>query len=589
MTNSVSKNKGYRVISGILATGVLVTLFCRPLLFAQDKADFEINLDLNSSSVALPKLFKPYIDLSGRGFHRLVSYPQGLAAGEVLENWQKEIGFSGIYRLQYNLWEINEHAKDASAQEKLLAAYEDIIKKISDAGGIVILDIYGVPAGMGKVLDRKSPPLDLKAFKELVKGYIRELSCNKKYNIWYELWSAPDLDNFFLGRKQEYLNMYRAVSEGIKELELETKINIPLGGPAVSWWFQNCDNNSIVTPEKSLIYELIKYCSDYHLPLDFISWHAYSTDPRAELELTRYAKPPVALIREWLSYFNFERDTPLLVDEWNYDSAGNLLAARSEKAHICASFIPSRLKNMHEAGLDYQLYFSLEDFQNNKEGLIRNVGAFGFDAGSSEYKGAPKSVYNVFRMLAALGKNMFVLPKSNNEFIGAIATAEDDYIGILFYNYIDPQIGRNYLSRNVAALNDAERKMLLALIRQEKLDKIIQRQADVSKLRASSRLKGLLKKAQELNEQADIFKAADRKINLSIKNLKENYSYQRFSVDASCGSNCKFSPVEEKDIQPSDLYQEVVTLPAYSVNLVVLKKKPKQAEAVPREVPNQAQ
>ena len=56
-----------------------------------------------------------------------------------------------------------------------MANYENIIKKITDAGGIVILDIFGTPAGLGKALDKKSPPWDLKAFKELVKSYIREL------------------------------------------------------------------------------------------------------------------------------------------------------------------------------------------------------------------------------------------------------------------------------------------------------------------------------------------------------------------------------------------------------------------------------
>lgn len=322
--------------------------------FAQDN-EIEFTLDVTSNTVALPKIFKPNIDLSGRGLHRVSSWPQGLAASEVLDTWRKDIGFGGIYRIQFNLWEINELAKDGALQAKLLANYEDIIRKINDNGGIVILDIFGTPAGLGKALDKKSPPYDLRAFKELIKKYIRELSCSKKYNIWYEVWSAADLDDFFLGRRQEYLGMYRAIAEGIKELETETKINIPLGGPGSSWWFQNCDSNSIVTPERSLIYELIKYCYHYHLPLDFISWHAYSTDPKVEFEVTRYNKTSIALIRDWLTYFNFDKDTPLIIDEWNYDSGANLLPERAEAANIGASFIPSRLKNMYEAGLDYQL------------------------------------------------------------------------------------------------------------------------------------------------------------------------------------------------------------------------------------------
>ncbi len=320
--------------------------------FAQQADDLEFTLDANSPTVPLPKTFKPSIDLSGRGFHRQTSWPQGLAAPEVLDTWAKDIGFSGVYRLQYNLWEINQLAKDKDAQDKLLNNYENIIKKITEAGGIVILDIFSTPAGLGQALDKKSPPWDFRAFKELIKNQIRDLSCNKRYNIWYEVWSAPDLDDFFLGRKQEYLNLYRAVAEAAKELSVENKVYIPVGGPATSWWFQNFDANTILTSERSLIYELIQFSYRHHLPLDFVSWHAYSTDPKTEKETTIYKKTGMALLRDWLSYFNFDRNTPLIIDEWNYDTNANVLPERKEKSYISASYIPSRIKNMDEAGID---------------------------------------------------------------------------------------------------------------------------------------------------------------------------------------------------------------------------------------------
>jgi hypothetical protein len=549
--------------------------------FSQE-GDIEVTLDSKSNTVTLPKIFKPYIDLSGRGSHDANSWPKGLSAAETLAVWQKDIGFSGIYRLQYNLWEINECAQEKALQEELLANYEAIIKKISDAGGIVILDIFGTPAGLGKVLDKKSPSVDLAAFKEFVKNHVRELSCNKKYTIWYEVWSAPDLDDFFLGKKQEYFAMYRAVAEGIKELEAESKIKIPIGGPGVSWWFQNCEGNNVMTPEKSLIYDLIKYCYSYHLPLDFITWHAYSTDPKAEQEVTRYNKTSVALVRDWLSYFNFDKNTPLIVDEWNYDSGSNYLSARQENSYICASFIPARLKNMYETGLDCQLYFSLEDFNNRKEHVVRNTGVFRFSAAApAGYTAGPKSIYNVFRMLAGLSNNMYVLPaKLTDEFVGVIATKQDENIEIIVYNYIDPALAKNYLSRTIATLNDAERKILLNLIKSDGLEKIIGRKMDVSSLRATKKLKTMLKNAQELNILATIYKASDRNVKLSVKNLKEKYIYQKYAVDSSSNAESEFKAVEEKEISGSGVYQEVLKMPPYSVYMIVLKKKPKDVEVV---------
>lgn len=280
--------------------------------FAQENNtdELEFSIDAAAAPIPLPKIFKPSVDLSGRGAHSDALWPQGLAAPETLDMWRKDIGFTGIYRMQYNLWEINEKSKDKDTGGVLLDNYERVIKAINNDAGVVILDIFGTPAGLGKVLDKKSLPWDLNAFKELVKARIRDLSCNKKYNIWYEVWTAPDLDVFFLGGTADYLNLYKVVAESVKELEAETGIHIPLGGPSVSWWFQNSDGNTIFAPEKSLIYELIKFCSQNKLPLDFITWHAYSTDPKAEKENTPYNNIVPVLIRDWLTYFNLDKNTP---------------------------------------------------------------------------------------------------------------------------------------------------------------------------------------------------------------------------------------------------------------------------------------
>jgi hypothetical protein len=489
-------------------------------------------------------------------------------------------------RLQYNLWEISQLEKNRQLQEKLLSNYESIIKRISDAGQIAIVDIFSTPQGQGKVLDKKSSPVDLKIFKELVKNYIRRLSCEKKYNVWYEVWTAADLDVFFLGRQQEYLGLYKAVAESVRELEQEYNVHIPLGGPSSSWWFRNSEGNTVITPERSLIYELIKFCYHFKLPLDFISWHAYSTDPKTEKEMTAYNKTSVALIRDWLSYFNFSKDTPLVVDEWNYDSGQNILAERKEKAYIGASFIPARLRQMYEADINYQVFFSLEDFQDNKEGVARNVGAFWFEAADQGYNGGAKAGYNAFRMLSMLGKAMYISPsKINDEFVGIVATRSEDSLEILIYNYIDPDILRSLLSRNIATLNEGERKTLLEVIQSETLGKLKRKEIDINAIRASGKTKNLLKKALELNEAAGRFVDLPRQLKLDIKNLKKDYLYTRYSVSSACSLNCEMAPIEEKSISFNEgLYSDKISLEPYSLNLIILKPKPQESAIIPEAV-----
>jgi hypothetical protein len=538
--------------------------------FAQEKDEVKFSIDTASVAIPLPGLFRPNIDLSGRGFYRDFTLPQTQASEEILESWGANLGFNSLYRIQYDLWQISQLAKDKQAQDKLLANYEKIIKRITDSGGTVILNIFGTPAGLGEVLDKKSPPRDLKKFKQNIKDIIRQLSCEKRYNIWYEVWNAPDLESFFLGRKQDYLNLYRVVAESVKELEEETKIHIPVGGPSTSWWFQNVEGNTAITPERSLIYELIRFCAQRHLPLDFISWHGFSTSPRVEKERTIYNNNSVSLIRDWLSYFDFNRDTFLIIDEWNFDSGANILAERRERSNVSASYLLSRIINMYQAGIDRQIYFCLEDFKNNTENLTRDVGVFAFDQDSPARN--PKVTYNLFRMLSCLGNEMLT-PQGQDDFLGVIATKDPSGYAIILYNYIDPQAAVNYLSENISHLNGAERKILLNIIKSAGLEKIVQGRVDLKRLRATKKIKAILKKAAELNLLIQNVMTKQRKVQIEIKNLEGGYSLERYVIDSSCTYECTFQPAQTKEITCAGGYQEELDLSPYSVEMFLLKKK----------------
>ncbi len=562
------------MLSRVCLSLTFFLFFCLPSILAQIPEELEFSLDANSPVVNLPKIYRTSLDLSGRGKQPDKTLPQTLAAAEAWKSWQMDLGFRNIYRLQYNFWEIQQLVKDPDAYQKLLNNYEDIIKKISDSGGTVILNLFGTPDGLGTVLDKNSAPRNLKAYKELVKDVVGKLSCEKKYNIWYEVWNAPDIDDFFIGQRSEYLNLYRIVAEAIKELRQEYKMHIPLGGPSVSAWFRNIEPNNILTPERSLIYELIKYCYSYRLPLDFISWHAYSSDPTEEKHTTIYNKPFIELIRNWLTYFKFNSNLPLLVDEWSFDGSANVLSERDKYAHISASYIPARIKNMHEAGLDYQTYFCLEDFADNQVGMIRNLGIFSFDPLRPEHKGYPKVNYNVWRMLGLLGQDLFK-SKFNDEFVGIIGTKSPEYLALLIYNYIDPQAAMNYISHKIVDLNSAEQKGILGIVKSDRMKKILAGQINLATLRLSVKTKGILSRAIELNNLANKFAVANRRIKINVKGLKDTYVFSNYVLDNSCSRNCEFKPIQEVEIDFNQGgYFQAMELAPYSVQLLVFKKKP---------------
>lgn len=563
---------------------LLIILLSATFGFSQEDM-LKFTVDFQSKTRALPKIFSPSVDVSGRGHHRDMAWPYHLAAKETLEKWHKEINFKGVYRLYWDIWELEKVKLDPPLRNMLLANYEGIIKQINEVGGIVILSLYGSPPGMGRVLDRRSPPSNLKQWKKLIKETIRYLSCEKRYNIWYEVWSAPDTEEYFLGTKKDYLNLYRMVAEAVRELKRETKINISVGGPATTWWFQNFEGNTIITPEKSLIYELIRFCFKRKLPLDFISWHAFSTDPQAEKEITSYNKTLSVLIQDWLKYFRFKQKVPLIVDEWNFDNGSNIIEERGSKSFIAASYIPARLYSMYKTGIDYQIFFSMEDFQDNKYGINTNRGIFHYDGEGHQRLTHPKSIYNAFLMLNSLGSKMFDA-SLEDQFVQAFATREGkDRIVILLWNYIDPFMAKNYIARQVALLNKKDRKLFINMVKSGDLDRLFRQEFSLESIKAGDKLKGMLEKAQQLNKLAESAKEDPRNISINLLNLSGEYNYQRYKIDNLCISDCKYMPTEEKEIEIDGNYQEICQLSPYSVMMIVLTKKadPDPGEGGPKE------
>jgi hypothetical protein len=253
---------------------------------------------------------------------------------------------------------------------------------------------------------------------------------------------------------------------------------------------------------------------------------------------------------------------------------------------------------MYKAGLDYQLFFALEDFQGNQEGVTRNVGIFWFEENPLEYTGGNKASYNTFKMLKRLGNSMLTpSSKANDEFIDIIATRKRNELVLILYNYIDPDIFMNYITRNVSSLSNSERKGLLNLLKTDTLRKIMNKELALSSLRLRKRVKLMLSRAQELNEQATKFMYSTRTVKLNIKNIhaiksgqqtkispeeteneKGYFMYQRYNIDSSCSINCESAPLEERDIDIQVPLQEKISLNPYSVTMIVIKTRPKVAE-----------
>lgn len=106
-----------------------------------------------------------------------------------------------------------------------------------------------------------TPPKDYEKWGQLIGHLTRHFT--ERYGAgevksWYfEVWNEPNLDGFWAGTQDEYFKLYDYASKAIKAVDETYRV----GGPA--------------TAGAAWVPEMIKFCSENKVPIDFISTHTY--------------------------------------------------------------------------------------------------------------------------------------------------------------------------------------------------------------------------------------------------------------------------------------------------------------------------
>jgi len=107
-----------------------------------------------------------------------------------------------------------------------------------------------------------TPPRDYQKWNDLIKALVEHWTQRygeKEVASWYfEIWNEPNLKGgFFTGTQQDYFKLYKETAMAIKSVSA----NYRVGGPA--------------TAGSAWIPEMIGFCSQQKVPIDFISTHDY--------------------------------------------------------------------------------------------------------------------------------------------------------------------------------------------------------------------------------------------------------------------------------------------------------------------------
>lgn len=149
------------------------------------------------------------------------------------------------------------------------------------------------------------PPRDFNKWAQICEHIIRHYNYGWadgfELNIEYwEIWNEPDLDpedsknkRTWGGTKAQFFDMYEIASKHLKKCFPELKI----GGPALAWNEEWAD-------------EFLAEMKKRNVPIDFFSWHRYTTEPKGIID-------KAWRIKNMLKDNGYENAETIL-NEWNY-------------------------------------------------------------------------------------------------------------------------------------------------------------------------------------------------------------------------------------------------------------------------------
>ena len=207
---------------------------------------------------------------------------------------------------------------------------------------------------------------------------------------YWEIANEPDIGEDggcpYRFKPESYARYYDHTAQAIRRADPQAHV----GGPALA------SSHSAILPA------LLGYCETNRVPLDFVSWHIYSSDPKA-------IGGTVGYVRGLLTQHpGLSAET--ILDEWNMDLTNPPLDPRFQPCFVCET-----IWQMKQAGLDYSCYYHIRDwyvdFEQFKPFMSEQGTAFmarwwdrmpQFD-GLFDFQDQVRPAYYAFKLLSRLG------------------------------------------------------------------------------------------------------------------------------------------------------------------------------------------
>ncbi len=235
-----------------------------------------------------------------------------------------------------------------------------------------------------------TPPKDMGKWQALIRAltqhWIDRYGAPEVQSWFFEVWNEPDYPAFFAGTMQDYLRLYRATVQAIRQVCPTCRV----GGPATS------------SPHEK---QFLDFLARTHTPADFLSTHTYGvlkqgSDSRGRIGAPLDPSPdaiagPIRAARQEIDHSPFPT-LPLHVTEW---SSSYLPDDPFHDQYTSAPYLLDRIRQSapYAASLSYWIFTDI--FEERGPQTLPFYGGFGL----LTVQGIRKPSFFAYKFLSQLG------------------------------------------------------------------------------------------------------------------------------------------------------------------------------------------
>lgn len=301
---------------------------------------------------------------------------------------------------------------------------DESVDLIRSTGATPLMAIAFKPKQLFPVIDQKIvEPNDYDEWERLIYNMVKHYKERGSGVRYWEVGNEPDIGESggcpYYFTAENYPRYYAHTVKAIIRADPEARV----GGPALAY---------VKSP---ILPALLESSVKEKLPLHFVSWHIYNSDPLQIRATIDYVKESLK------KYPSLKPET--ILNEWNMS-----LSEPVQDSRFQPCFIAEVVWQMQDAGLDYSCYYHIRDYHVDPAVFGKFMSAEGnafmarwwnrmpqFD-GLFDYQNTMRPSYFAFKLLSRLNGQRFRL-QSNDQTVHGFAAYDDYYrsYNVMVWNF----------------------------------------------------------------------------------------------------------------------------------------------------------